>query len=31
MAKEKKSRKHISAWEYIMLIFNMICMTDNLF
>lgn len=33
MAREKKNKnkKHISAWEYLMLIFNMICMTDNLF
>lgn len=34
MAKQKKNKsdkKHISVWEYLMLIFNMICSTDNLF
>lgn len=33
MAKETKNKRkfYMSAWEYLMLIFNMICMTDNLF
>lgn len=34
MARQKKNKGnkfHISAWEYLMLIFNMICSTDNLF
>ena len=33
MAKQKKEKRkfHISAWEYLMLIFNVICSTDNLF
>lgn len=33
MAKKKKEKKKfvMTAWEYLMLIFNVICSTDNLF
>ena len=33
MEKQKKEKKKfvMTAWEYIMLVLNMICSTDNLF